>query len=194
MAMAQLTGRNSLGDIVEKFCALAYRFYHLGSISLSRSNLSRINDAKQYALYEVLFGVLLQRCQGADPGHYFRFNNPLCSLDASTIDLCLNVFSWADFRTTKGAINLHVSLNHAGYLPEILAVTAWKKHDVTVGRTLKIPKGSIVAVDKGYNDYAWYKKLTDNGIFFLTHLKTNAQYRIVSRRKVPKGKGLNCDQ
>lgn len=194
MAMGQLSGRISLRDIVENLSAQAHRLYHLGSTKLSRSNLSRINDAKPYTLYEALFGKLLGRCQGVVPGHTFRFKNPLYSLDASTIDLCLSVFPWADFRTTKGAIKLHVGLNHAGYLPEFVTVTEGKSHDVTVGRTLKFPKGSIVAVDKGYNDYTWYKQLTDNGIFFVTRLKVNARYRTLCRRPVLKGKGLLCDQ
>ena len=194
MAMAQLSGRNSLRDIVENISAQAHRLYHLGSVKLSRSNLSRINNGKPYALYEELFGKLLSRCQGVVPGHCFRFSNPLYSLDASTIDLCLSVFPWADFRTTKGAVKLHVGLNHAGYLPEFVTVTEGKDHDVTVGRTLEFPKGSIVAVDKGYNDYTWYKQLTDKGVFFVTRLKTNAKYRIVYRHPVLKNKGLTCDQ
>jgi hypothetical protein len=194
MMMAQLTGRSSLRDIVDNIAAQTHRLYHLGSCQLSRSNLSRINNDKPYALYEALFGKLLHRCQRVRPGHSFRFKNPLYSLDASTIDLCLSVFPWADFRTTKGAIKLHVGLNHAGYLPEFVTVTEGKTHDVTVGRTLNFPKGSIVAVDKGYNDYAWYKQLTDKGIFFVTRLKTNAKYRVVSRRAVLKNRGLTCDQ
>lgn len=94
----------------------------------------------------------------------------------------------------RGAIKLHVGLNHAGYLPEFVTVTDGKTHDVTVGRTLQFPKGSIIAIDKGYNDYAWYKQLTDKGIFFVTRLKTNAKYRAVSRRSVLKNKGLSSDQ
>ena len=115
-------------------------------------------------------------------------------MDASTIDLCLSVFPWADFRTTKGAVKLHVGLNHEGYLPEFVTITDGKGHDVTVGRTLTFPKGSIVAIDKAYNDYAWYNQLTDKGIFFVTRLKTNARYRVISRRSVIKEKGLTCDQ
>lgn len=194
MAMAQLAGRNSLRDIVENISAQAHRLYHLGSAKLSRSNLSRINDGKPYTLYEALFGKLLSRCQGVVSGHDFRFKNPLYSLDVSTIDLCLSVFPWADFRTTKGAIKRHVGLNHAGYLPEFVTVTEGKNHDVTVGRTLEFPKGSIVAVDKGYNDYTWYNQLTEKGIYFVTRLNANAKYRIVSRRPVLKSKGLICDQ
>jgi putative transposase len=194
LTMAQLSGRNSLRDIVDNMSAQMHRLYHLGSAKLSRSNLSRINEGKPYALYETLFGKLLIRCQGVAPGHNFRFRHPLYSLDASTIDLCLSAFPWADFRTTKGAIKLHVGLNHAGYLPEFVVVTEGKKHDVTVGRTLSFPKGSIVAIDKAYNDYAWYKQLTDKDIFFVTRLKSNAKYRIIERRSVLKEKGLTCDQ
>ena len=146
--MAQLSGRNSLRDIVDNLSAQSHRLYHLGSARLSRANLSRINQDKPYTLYEALFGKLLTRCQGMVPGHDFRFKNPLYSLDASTIDLCLCMFPWADFRTTKGAVKLHVGLNHAGYLPEFVTITEGKTHDVMVGRTLNFPKGSIVAIDK----------------------------------------------
>lgn len=194
MTLAQLAGRNSLRDIVENLSAQAHRLYHLGSAKLSRSNLSRINEGKPYALYEALFGKLLQRCQVVAPSHNFRFKNPLYSLDASTVDLCLSVFPWADFRTTKGAIKLHIGLNHRGYLPEFVTVTEGKDHDVTIGRTLKFPKGSMVAIDKGYNDYNWYNRLTEKEIYFVTRLKTNAKYRVISRRSVLKNKGLTSDQ
>ena len=192
--MARLSGRNSLRDIVDNLSAQSHRLYHPGSARLSRANLSRINQDKPYTLYEALFGKLLTRCQGMVPGHHFRFKNPLYSLDASTIDLCLCMFPWADFRTTKGAVKLHAGLNHAGYLPEFVTITAGKTHDVMVGRTLDFAKGSIVAIDKAYNDYAWYKLLTDKGIFFVTRLKSNAKYRVIERRSVRKGKGLRCDQ
>lgn len=194
LTMAQLSGRNSLRDIVDNMSAQMHRLYHLGSAKLSRSNLARINEDKPYALYEALFGKLLTRCQDVAPDHKFNFKNPLYSLDASTIDVCLSAFPWADFRTTKGAVKLHVGLNHAGYLPEFVTITEGKKHDVTVGRMLNFPKGSIVAIDKAYNDYAWYKQLTDKDIFFVTRLKSNAKYRIIKRQPVLKNKGLTCDQ
>ena len=192
MMMAQLAARSSLRDIVENISAQTHRLYHLGSCKISRSSLSRINNDKSYELYEALFSKLLSRCQSATPDHDFRFNNKLYSLDASTIDLCLSAFPWAEFRSTKGAIKLHVGLNHEGYLPEFVTITEGKTSDITVGRTLNFPKGSIVAIDKGY--YNWYKQLTDKGIFFVTRLKSNAKYRVKSRRKVDKSKGLSCDQ
>jgi len=105
LAKRQLSGRSSLRDIVESLSTQAHRLYHLGSAKLSRSNLSRINDGKPYELYEALFGKLLTRCQGVAPGHHFQFKTPLYSLDASTIDLCLSVFPWADFRITKKGVN-----------------------------------------------------------------------------------------
>ena len=190
LSMAQLTGRNSLRDIVENISAQSHRIYHLGCAKLSRSNLARMNESKPYALYEALFGRLLANCQSKVPDHDFRFKNPLYSLDASTIDLSLSVFPWAEFRSAKSAVKLHVGLNHRGYLPEFVTVTDGKESDITVGRTLEFPKGSIVAIDKGYNDYAWYKLLTDKGVFFVTRLKSNAKHRVVRRHSVLKNKGL----
>lgn len=194
MMTGQLTARNSLRDIVENMSAQTHKLYHLGSAKLSRSNLSRINEEKPYTLYEALFGRLLTRCQTQTPSHNFRFDNPLYSLDASTIDLCLSAFPWADFRSTKGAIKLHVGLNHDGYIPEFVTVTEGKTSDIEVGRKIDFPKGSIVAIDRGYNDYAWFNALTNKGVFFVTRLKSNAKTRVVNRHTVPSGKGLTSDQ
>ena len=194
MAMAQLSGRNSLRDIVDSVSTQAHRLYHLGSAKLTRSNLSRINENKPHTLYEALFGKLLDRCQRLTPGHSFRFKNKLYSLDASTIDLCLSVFPWADFRSTKGAIKLHIGLNHSGYLPEFVTITEGKTSDIEIGRMLSFPAGSIVAIDRGYTDYQWYNQLNNKDIFFVTRLKSNASYKVVKRHPVLKNKGLTNDQ
>ncbi len=194
LVMAQLSGRSSLRDIVDNLSAQAHRLYHVGSGKLTRSNLSRMNENKPYELYEAMFGKLLQRCQGLTPKHGFKFRNRLYSLDASTIDLCLSIFPWADFRTTKGAIKLHVGLNHAGYLPEFVRITEGSTHEVNIGKLLDFPKGSIVAMDRGYTDYGWYKALNDKGIFFVTRLKRNADYKVIERKAVNKSQGLTSDQ
>ena len=123
-----------------------------------------------------------------------RFKNKLDSLDASTIDLCLSVLPWAKCRTARGAVKLHVGLNHEGLLPAFVTMTDGKTHDLNAARAPGLPKGSIVVVDQGYTDYAWYNSLDNNGIFFVTRLKTNAQYRVIERRTVLKTKGLTCDQ
>lgn len=103
-------------------------------------------------------------------------------------------FRTTNFRTTKGAIKLHVGLNHDGYLPEFVSVTEGKCADVTAGRKIQFPKGSIVVMDKGYNEYPWYKQLNDKGITFVTRLKKNAQYRVVKRHAVLNNKGVGSDQ
>ena len=164
MAMAQLSGRNSLRDIVNSVSTQAHRLYHLGSAKMTRSNLSRINENKPHTLYEALLGKLLDRCQRLTPGHSFRFKNKLYSLDASTIDLRLSVFPWADFRSTKGAIKLHIGFNHSGYLPEFVTITEGKTSDIEIGRMLSFPAGSIVAIDRGYTDYQWYNQLNNKGL------------------------------
>ena len=160
MSIAQLSGRCSLRDIVENVSAQQRRLYHLGCAKLSRSNLSRINEDKPYELYEALFGKLLKRCQTQAAGHGFRFKNELYSLDATTIDLCLSLFPWAKFRKSKGAVRLHVGMNHKGNLPEFVTVTDGKRHEVNEGQCMNFPKGSIVAIDRGYTDYGWYKTLS----------------------------------
>lgn len=194
IVLAQLSGRQSLRDIVENMKAQGHRLYHLGVGLMSKSNLSRINNDKPYKMYEELFGKLLSRCQGMTKGHGFRFKNKLYSLDASTIDLCLSMFPWAKFRKNKGAIKLHVGLNHSGYLPEFVTVTDGKVADVTAGRCINFPKHSIVVCDRGYNDYAWFNLLTGNGIIFVTRLKKNAKYEVIKSHSVNAKQSVISDE
>lgn len=153
-----------------------------------------MNECKPYSLYEALFGKLFNHCQKMAPNHSFRFKNKLYSLDASIIDLCLSIFPWAGFRSTKGAIKLHVGLNHNGYLPEFAVITDGKTSDVEIGRVLTFPTGSIVAMDRGYTDYVWFNQLTNKGVYFVTRLKSNASYKVVERHPIQKNKGLVSDQ
>jgi putative transposase len=194
MTLAQLSGRSILRDVVSNLSAQASKLYHLGSAIVSRSSLARVNEKQPYTLYERLAGKLLAQCQARAPRHGFRFKNKLYSLDASTIDLCLNVFPWAKFRSTKGAVKLHVGLDHDGMLPSFLTITDGKTHDITAARALQLPKGSIVVMDRGYNDYTWYNQLNTQGVFFVTRLRKNARYRVINRRSVLKSKGLTSDQ
>lgn len=194
IVLAQLTGRQSLRDIIENLKAQTHRLYHLGMMKLSRSNFSRINENKSYKMYEELFGKLLSRCQGMTKGHGFRFKNKLYSLDASTIDLCLNLFPWAKFRKQKAAVKLHVGLNHNGYLPEFISITDGKTADITAGRCIDFPKHSIVVCDRGYNDFIWFNSLTMNEIFFVTRLKSNAKYEVLKSNKVNEKQSIISDE
>lgn len=194
MLVMQLSARNSLRDVVANMFAQAHRLYHLGCAILTKTTLARINQDKPYALYEALFSRLLSRCMNQSPNHTFRFKNKLISLDSTTIDLCLALYPWAEFRQTKGAVKLHIGLNHDGNLPSVVTVTNGKTTDIEVARSLTFNKGSIVICDRGYTDYSWYKTLTDKGIFFVTRLKSNAKYRVIERRTADKAQGLRSDQ
>lgn len=194
LSLGQLAGRCSLRDIVSNLSAQAAKLYHLGSRQVTRSSLARVNERQPHTLYEALFYKLLARCQGLAPRHGFRFKNKLYSVDASTVDLCLSLFPWARFRKTKGAVKLHVGLDHDGLLPSFVTLTEGKTHDVTVGRTLELPRDSIVVIDRGYTDYTWFNALDSKGIFFVIRQKRNARYRVVERRRPAAGKGVLCDQ
>ena len=194
MTLSQLSGRASLRDVVSNLSVQTAKLYHLGTAVVTRSSLARVNERQPYSLYEQLAGKLLYQCQGRAPRHGFRFKNKLYSLDASTIDLCLSIFPWAKFRTTKGAVKLHVGLDHDGLLPAFMTITDGKTHDITAARSLRLPKSSIVVMDRGYNDYTWYNRLNSQGIFFVTRLRKNARYRVAERRSVIKTKGLTSDQ
>ena len=194
LSLAQFSGRSSLRDIVSNLSAQAARLYHLGTGTVTRSSLSRVNECQPYTLYEALFHKLLSRCQGIAPKHGFRFGNKLYSLDSTTVDLCLSVFPWAKFRRAKGAVKVHIGLDHDGLLPSFVSISDGKKHDVTAARSLELPAESIVVMDRAYVDYSWFNALNDKGIFFVTRQKRNATYRIIERRDVIKPKGLTYDQ
>ena len=194
MSMAQLTGRVSLRDIVDSLSAQASKLYHLGIGTVSRSSLARVNENQPCELYEALFGKLLARCQTLAPRHGFRFRNKLYSLDSTTVDLCLELFPWARFRATKGAVKLHVGLDHSGHLPAFVQVTDGRTHDMTVARALQFPASSIIVSDRAYTDYGWLKSLNDKGIFLVTRQKRNARYQVDARHAVPERSGITSDQ
>ncbi|NKC15235.1 MAG: IS4 family transposase [Gammaproteobacteria bacterium] len=194
LSFAQLAGRCSLRDIVSNLDKQRRKSYHLGIAKVSRSSLARVNEQQPYQLYEGLFWKLLARCQSLAPRHGFRFKNKLYSLDASTIDLCLSLFPWAKFRKTKGAIKLHVGLDHDGFLPVFMTITEGKQQDITQGRSLELDAGSIVVFDRGYTDFTWFNLLNSKGIYFVTRLKANTKYRVISRHPVNKEQGITSDQ
>ena len=194
LALGQLTGRQSLRDIESNMSAQGTRLYHLGTRGIARSSLSRLNEQQPHSLYEALFAKLYVRCQSKSPKHKFRFNNPLYSLDSSLIDLSLAIFPWAHYALGKAAMKLHVGLDHGGHLPAFATITESKVHDIEIGRTLQFPKGSIVAFDKGYVDYRWFKQLDFRGIFFVTRVRRNAIWRVLERREIDSTTGVTSDQ
>ena len=194
LSTGQLAGRTSLRDIVSNLNAQRASHYHLGTGNISRSTLARVNEQQPCAFYEALFGKLYTRCRSLAPQHPFRFKNKLYSLDASTIELSLSIFPWAKFRKRDGALKLHIGLDHDGGIPAFMSLTNGKVHEVSEARKRCLPRGSIVVMDKGYLDYSWYKRLTKQGVFFVTRARKNMRYRVTERRSVDKSKGLRADQ
>lgn len=194
MVMSQISGRQSLRDIQSNLEAQEAKLYHLGAKPIARSTLARMNDKQPAELYEALFYKVLSRCKNQPSKHKFRFKNPLYSLDASAIDLSLKVFPWAAHREDTCNVKLSVGLNHGTHVPEFVALSDGNEGDLIKGRQFEFPKGSIVAFDKGYVDYGWYKSLTDKGIFFVTRLRPNSIYRIEKRREVDRTQGVTSDQ
>ncbi|WP_086013154.1 DUF4372 domain-containing protein [Teredinibacter turnerae] len=138
----QITGRNSIRDVVNNAKVQVSKLGRMGLRIMSRSSFSRVNNEQPWELYQSLFYKLLQKCQPVSSKHSFRFHNKLYSMDASTIDLCLSVFPWAKFRQTKGAIKLHTVLDHDGYLPAFIDITDGKNHDVTCGGDSNSPRAA----------------------------------------------------
>jgi hypothetical protein len=186
MLFCQVAQAHSLREIVMGLDSALGKLIHLGvKQAPKRSTLSYANEHRPWELYQDLFNVVLQRAQSAAPkGHALRFKNPLYSLDATVIDLCLDVFDWAHFRRTKGAVKLHLVLDHEGYLPRFALITEGKKHEVRVARELSFPAGAIVVMDKGYNDYALLNNWCEQGVHFVTRMKENAVYEVLESREV----------
>jgi hypothetical protein len=145
-------------------------------------------------LYEKLFYDLLAQCQAISHKKKFRFKNRLLTMDSTTVELCASMFDWARWRQTKGAIKLHLLLDHDGYLPVFGHVTDGKVGDVKVAQRLDFPKGSIVALDRGYTDYKLYARWTREGVFFVSRLKANADVVRVASRPVPKNSNVLRDE
>jgi len=141
-----------------------------------------------------MFYEVLASCRAVAPGKPFRFKNPLYSLDATVIDLCVTMFDWAKYVRTKGAIKLHLLLDHDGYLPAYAYLTEGKVHDIRVARILELPAGSIVAMDRGYHDFALFLKWTQAGIWFVSRLRASSDYCVREERKLPRHRNILADQ
>jgi hypothetical protein len=197
MLFCQLAQTKSLREISDGLAVSCGKLSHLGlSEAPAKSTLSYANAHRPYQLYQDIFFDLLKTCHSESPGKKkkFRFKNKLLSLDSSTIDLCLSLFPWAKFRQTKGAVKLHLLLDHDGYLPEFAIITDGKATDVITAYDFKLPLGSIVAVDRGYCDFRLFFQWNEAGTFFVTRLKENAAYEIIENRPPPQHSNVLSDQ
>ena len=195
MLFCQLGRAHSLREITGGLRSCEGKLKHLGISAPSHSTLAYANQHRPWELYQYVFLKLFERCRIQVIGKKkFRFKNKLISMDSSTIDLCLEMFDWAHFRRTKGAIKLHLLLDHDGYLPSFAIITEGKVSDVKVAHLLQFDPGTIVIDDRGYNDYGLFGKWTAQRVYFVTQMKENALYEVVGEKKVPQNRNILKDE
>jgi len=199
MLFCQLGRADSLREICNGLGCCLGRLVHLGiGKAPRRSTLAYANQHRPAALFEDLFWTALGRFrdQQALGGrhHKFRFKNKLLSLDSTTISLCLTLFPWAKFRRAKGGVKAHVLLDHDDYLPAYVLLTEAKRSDVKLADSFALNPGSIVAMDRGYTDYALFGRWTMADVFFVTRLKDNAAFEIVAECEAPENRNILADQ
>ena len=199
MLFCQMAHADSLREICNGLACCLGKLVHLGiDRKPSKSNLSYANARRPAAIFEDLLWEMTDRfrTQGhlGPRKHKFRFKNKLLSLDSTTISLCLNLFPWAEFRRAKGGVKAHVLLDHDDYLPSYVLISEAKLHDSKVLKLLKLQPGSIVAMDRAYNDYRQFSRWTEDGIFFVTRMKDNAVYEVIHDLPVPQNRNILSDE
>jgi hypothetical protein len=194
MLFCQLGRAHSLREICGGLASCEGKLAHLGIDAPSRSSLAYANAHRPWELYQEVFYQLLDRCRTAAAPKKFRFKNRLLTLDATMIDLCVDVFPWATYKRTKGAVKLHFTLDHDGYLPTALVITEGTHAEVTIARQQTFARGTILVIDRGYLNYQWFAELTIAGVFFVTRLKADAAYAVVKASPVPQLGGILADE
>lgn len=195
MLFCQLGRAHSLREITGGLRSCEGKLKHLGISAPSRSTLAYANEHRPWQLYQRIFMQLFERCQSqVKVKRKFRFKNKLVGLDSTIIDLCISLFDWAKFRRTKGAIKLHLLLDHDGYLPSFAVITEGKVADVKVVSEFHFAPGTIVVDDRGYNDYDLFGRWTAQGVYFVTRMKDNAVYEVVGERRVPQNRPILKDE
>ena len=195
MLFCQLGRAHSLREIEGGLKSCEGKLAHLGIEAPARSSLSYANGHRPWQLFEKVFYGLFEIVAAKAIGKKkFRFKNKLVSLDSTVIDLCLSMYDWAKFRRTKGAVKLHLVLDHDGYLPCFGIITEGKVHDVKAAHQIYFAPGTVVVDDRGYNDYRLFAKWTDGGVYFVTRMKDNALFEVIEEREPPQNRNILKDQ
>jgi hypothetical protein len=197
MSFGQLTKRESLRDTVSCLSAHQKKFYHLGiNYAVNLSTLARANENRNWQIYADFAQVLLAKARPLYLADDFGLDleNTVYALDATTIDLCLNVFWWAKFRQQKAAVKLHTLLDLRGNLPTFIRISDGKMHDVNILDELIFEPLAIYLMDKGYLDFTRLFRINQASAFFVTRAKTNLAFKRIYSKKVDETLGLKCDQ
>jgi Transposase DDE domain/Domain of unknown function (DUF4372) len=199
MLFCQLGHAEWLREICNGLSCCLGKLSHLGvKTAPKKSTLSYANQHRPAALFQDLFYTALSRFrqqQGLGPRrHTFHFRNKLLSLDSTTISLCLKMFPWALCRHNKGGVKAHVLLDHDDYLPRYVLITPGRTCDVRMAYQFTLPKGSIVAVDRGYVDFQLFTQWTEAGVYFVTRPLHHMVFQVEQSRPVPANSSLRSDQ
>jgi hypothetical protein len=195
MLFAQLRGLDSLREIETALGAYSNRWYHLGLKSVKRSTIAEANGTRPWEIYREFFYRLLERCRSFNPKHRFKVPNPIVSIDATTIQLCLGLFPWSNYHNTKGAIKLHYRLDYAGYLPARIVVTDARGSELKLARqgAFELEPDSIVLMDRGFGDYQWFQELTSQGVWFIIRGRRNIHYAVAGQHPLPENSSVLSD-
>ena len=197
MALAQLTYRESLRDIEVCLSAQSAKLYHMGlRQEIKRSTLADANEARDWRIHAAFAEhlIALARKLYVDDSIGFELANTAYALDSTTIDLCLSVFPWAPFRTTKAAVKMHTLLDLRGNIPTFIHISDGKLHDVNVLDVLVPEAGAIYVMDRGYVDFERLHAMHQASAFFVTRAKSNTRLRRVYSAQVDRDTGIICDQ
>ena len=197
MAFAQLTWRESLRDIEVTLGANANKLYAMGlRNAIHRSTLADANESRDWRMWSDLAALLIRRARKLyrDEDLGLDLTNTVYALDATTVDLCLSLFEWAPFRSTKAAVKLHTLLDLRGSIPTFIHISDGKMHDVNVLDILLLEAGAFYVMDRGYLDYARLYKMHQAGAFFVTRAKRGMDARRVYSASTDRAAGVICDQ
>jgi len=197
MAFAQLTWRESLRDIEASLSANATKLYAMGFRSaVRRSTLADANESRDWRIWADLAALLIGRARKlyADEPLGLELTDTVYALDSTTIDLCLSLFEWAPFRSTKAAIKLHTLLDLRGSIPAFIHISDGKLHDVNALDLLSFEAGAFYVMDRGYLDFERLYALHQAGAFFVTRAKRGLDARRVYSAQCDRAQGVICDQ
>jgi len=197
MAFAQLTYRESLRDIEACLRAQQTKLYHLGIRGqVSRNTLAHANSVRDWRIYADFAQVLITRARALYVNDYFdvELAQTVYALDATTIDLCLALFPWAEFRKDKGAVKLHTLLDLRGNIPTVVIITHGKVHEVNILDQLSFEAGAFYVMDRGYLDFRRLHKLHLASAFFVTRAKKRFDFQRLYSQPVDRATGVICDQ
>jgi hypothetical protein len=197
MLFGQITNQHGLRSLVQGMNSQRNIWYHLGITAIARemkrSTIAYANATRNADLYKAVFENLLSQAQSINISHNFKFKNPLYSIDSTTIDLCLKLFPWADFRKKKGGIKLTVKLDHQGKIPCFVVMSNAREHDMKGMKEVPYNSGDVLVFDRGYADYSYFKALCEKKTWFVTRLKKNTVYRYGKKRNIKAGGKIVSD-